>query len=753
MQKEIAMRTHTQLQIFFAVVLIALAMLAIVTAPPQELGAETPKGHAVVALPQDGREPGLAVHPARLGLGTADGRVESRFQVNRQAAPASQPRAISFLPVVTYLSGGLAPASVAIADVNGDGKLDVVVANANSDTLAVLLGDGGGTFQTAVTYGSGGRAPLSVVVADVNGDGKPDLVVANSCASTCATGLIAVLFGNGDGTFQAAVTYDSGGVSAQSVAVADVNRDGKLDVVVANQTSNTVGVLLGNGDGTFQPAVAYGSGSNSFTWSVVVADVNADGNPDLVVADECDNYPTCTHGTVGVLLGNGNGTFQAAVVYFSGGSEANSVAVSDVNGDGRLDLIVGNNCFSCGDSTVSVQLGNGDGTFQSPVTNILTLSRVFAVAVADVNGDGKADLLVAGDIGNGGRVASLLGNGDGSFQAAVLYNTNGVAGPVAVADVNGDGKLDVVLTNEGNYVGTSTVGVLISNTVFTPTTTKLGSSPNPSLVGQAVTFTATVSSAAGTPPDGETVTFTNGSVVLGIGSLSGGSASLTTSSLPVGPSTITSSYPGDSTFGASTSAPLKQVVNPTGKYTTSTAIGSNLNPSTYGQKITWTATVTTTGSVAPTGKVQFTWSGHTIGSATLNSSAVATLSKSNLNANTYPLTAVYLGDAADLGSTSAVLNQVVLEATSAATLTSSPNPSTQGQAVTFTATITSPTVKPKGPVTFTAGKTVLGTGQLSGGKATLTISSLAVGSTTVTATYNGDSNIAKSSASVTQTVH
>jgi hypothetical protein len=154
----------------------------------------------------------------------------------------------------------------------------------------------------------------------------------------------------------------------------------------------------------------------------------------------------------------------------------------------------------------------------------------------------------------------------------------------------------------------------------------------------------------------------------------------------------------------------------------------------------------------PTGKVNFTWSRFSIGSATLNSNGVATLTRSNLNADPYPLTARYGGDANNPASTSAVLNQVVLETTSAATLTSSPNPSTQGQAVTFTATITSPTVKPTGPVTFTTGKTVLGTAQLNSGKAKLTLSSLPVGSTKVKVTYYGDSNIAKSSASVIQTV-
>src|SRR4029077_1632430 len=158
---------------------------------------------------------------------------------------------------------------------------------------------------------------------------------------------------------------------------------------------------------------------------------------------------------------------------------------------------------------------------------------------------------------------------------------------------------------------------------------------------------------------------------------------------------------------------------------TSTSRTSSLNPSIYGEKVTWTATVTSSGSITPTGKVTFTW-GNTIGTATLNASGVATLTKSNLNADSYPLVAVYTGDADNLSSTSAVLNQVVLETTSTTTLTSSPNPSTQGQAVTLTAKASSPTVTPTGPVTFTAGKTVLGTAQLSGGKAKLAVSSLAV---------------------------
>jgi YVTN family beta-propeller protein len=200
---------------------------------------------------------------------------------------------------------------------------------------------------------------------------------------------------------------------------------------------------------------------------------------------------------------------------------------------------------------------------------------------------------------------------------------------------------------------------------------------------------------------------------------------------------------------AAGSGPFGVAITPA--FGTRTSLKSSLNPSIYGQKVTFTAIVKSSGPIPPTGRVKFTW-GDTIGSAALNSHGVATITRSNLNADPYPLVAVYSGDAHNLSSKSAVLNQVIVETTSAATITSSQNPSTHGQPVTLTATITSPTVMPTGPVTFSAGKMVLGTAQLGGGKAKFTTSTLEVGSTTITATYHGDSNIAKSSASVIQNV-
>jgi uncharacterized protein (DUF2141 family) len=205
---------------------------------------------------------------------------------------------LGFAPVVDYDSGGDYAYSVAVADVNGDGRPDLLITNFCTGvpnchgTVSVLLGNGEGTFQTAVTYESGGFWAYAVAVADVNGDGKPDLLVENLCPNSgnCNGGAVGVLLGNGDGTFQAAVSYGSGGYVPQccgsySLAVADVNGDGRLDVLVANPcegvgcsdgANGTVGVLLGNGDGTFQTAVTYGSGG-IYATSVAVADVNADG--------------------------------------------------------------------------------------------------------------------------------------------------------------------------------------------------------------------------------------------------------------------------------------------------------------------------------------------------------------------------------------------------------------------------------------------------------------------------------------------
>ncbi len=499
----------------------------------------------------------------------------------------AQVLAQSFAPAVPYASGGNGPNAVTAADLTGNGTLDLVVANwctgsgCIASSVGVLLGNGDGTFKTAVAYGSGGLYADSVAVADVNGDGKLDIIVGN-CGfpkiTTCdlaSQGDVAVLLGNGDGTFQTAVPYSLGtNIGAASVAVEDLG-NGTLDLIVAagSATGSKVDVLVGNGDGTFKAAVTYDSGG--FTaLSVAVADVNGDGKPDVVVANWCPDSACTATSTVGVLLGNGDGTLQPVVTYPSGGFNTNSVVIGDVNGDGKPDLAVVNGSTSGADAgKVGVLLGNGDGTFQPVVVYSRGGYGASSVLLSDVNGDGKPDVVVSncstsaiGCVGSNGDVAVLLGKGDGTFQSPVTYGSGGTTPfGVAVGDLSGDGKPDIIAANcVGKLCGAGlgAVGVLI-NTTLTATTTALTSSANPSQFGQAVIFTATVTPQPGfdkSTPTG-TVSFLDGTTNIGSSPLNGsGVATLSTSTLALGTHHITATYNGDTNFSPSTSSGLQQLV-------------------------------------------------------------------------------------------------------------------------------------------------------------------------------------------------
>jgi VCBS repeat-containing protein len=272
-----------------------------------------------------------------VNTGSGDGTVELDLSGSGIQDLAGNPLPVGIFQSQTTDVTGSTPYSVAIGDLNGDGKPDLVASNYGSNMVSVLLGNGDGTFQPQTTYATGDN-PRGIAIADVNGDGRLDLVVANLTANT-----VSVLLGNGDGTFQPQTTYKTGGFPV-SIAVGDVNGDGKPDLVVANALSGTVSVLLGNGDGTFQPQVTYATGS--FSNFVAIGDLNGDGKPDLVVTN-------AQAGTVSVLLGNGDGTFQPQVTYATGAFPY-SVAIGDLNGDGRPDLVTAN----AGANTVSVLLNN-----------------------------------------------------------------------------------------------------------------------------------------------------------------------------------------------------------------------------------------------------------------------------------------------------------------------------------------------------------------------------------------------------------
>jgi hypothetical protein len=417
----------------------------------------SPDGLAVADLTGNGT-PDLVVANSVLGgttvtvlLGNGDGS----FRPDPFSAPG--------LPAGAFTVGA-EPGAVAVADLTGDGKLDLVVSNYGDSTVSVLPGNGDGSFGPQRVFQV--EDPEQVAVADLNGDGRPDLVIANGGANT-----VSVLPGNGDGTFQSRQGF-AVGTRPAAVAVADLNGDGKPDNVVANYVSGTVSVLLGNGDGTFGPQQTFAVGPKPA--AVAVADLNGDGRFDIVTANAGND-------TVSVLLGNGDGSFGPQRTY-TVGANPNSVVLADLTGDGIFDIVTTN----YGDNTVSVLLGNGDGSFQdSPdylkehTFDVGGLGQAGgALAVADLNGDGKPDIVTANY--NDGTVSILLGNGDGTFGQQQTVAVGSSPDTVVAADLTGNGKVDLVTANEGD----NTVSVLLNTTsrgattpTFTQRTFAVGSSP------------------------------------------------------------------------------------------------------------------------------------------------------------------------------------------------------------------------------------------------------------------------------------
>lgn len=428
------------------------------------------------------------------------------------------------------------PYSVAVGDFNNDGYPDLVTANYNNGSVSVLLGKGDGTFGTPQTF-TCGSYPISVAVGDFNQDGKLDVVVGNN-NNNKAGGNVAIMFGNGDGTLQAPVDYSVQG-SPFYVAVADLNGDGLPDFVLAAHGA-AVQVYLNAGGGTFGTAATYNAGSNP--QSVAIADFNKDGIPDLAV-------PNSQSSNISILLGSGDGKFDPAVNYATG-TEPSVVATGDFNDDGNIDLAVGN--YSSG--SISILFGNGDGTFQTQTT--MTSPSPSGLVVTDVNGDSQADLVVTNENGNTNTVQVFLGVGNGTFGSPTSYQAGKQPRIVAVGDFNHDGAPDLAVACSG-----ANLNVFMNNggTYITDV-----GSPNPANVGQSVTFTATIAySIAGLGTPTGSVSFYNGTALLGTGTLNSGVASYTYSSgfSAVGTYTIYANYSGDTNYNPNSAPALTETVS------------------------------------------------------------------------------------------------------------------------------------------------------------------------------------------------
>jgi hypothetical protein len=332
---------------------------------------------------------------------------------------------------------GKQPTAVAVGEVNGDGKADALVTNTDDDNVTVLLGDGKGGFRNAPgsPFASGPK-PHLIVLGDVNGDGKLDCAVTEHDSAE-----VRVFLGKGDGRFERAprspFMAHTGKAHNHGLSFADVNRDGKPDLVTSNQEDNSVSVLLGDGKGGFAPAAGSPFPVGNSPYPHAIGDVNGDGNPDIL-------SPNVRGNSMSVLLGDGHGGFRTAA-----GSPVRTPArpyhagLGDVNGDGKLDAALSHDDVSF----VSVWLGDGRGGFHPAPSSPVDLgARGSKILLRDLNRDGRLDMVVSsGFVG----VIVMAGDGRGGFSRAPgpPYATGRGSWNMDVGDLNGDGKLDLVTAN------------------------------------------------------------------------------------------------------------------------------------------------------------------------------------------------------------------------------------------------------------------------------------------------------------------
>ena len=721
------------------------------------------------------------------------------------------PNAFTFAAAQTTAIDSITPGdgvSVTAADLNGDGIPDAVTADFANDSVSVLLGNGDGTFQAATQYAVD-AGPIQVLVLDVNQDGIPDIVTVNETAGT-----ISVLLGKGDGTFEAQQSFSAGSAPVAIVA-GDFNGDGIPDLAVASGSSPAVNVLLGNGDGTLQSAQSFStdSDSNVSLTGLITADFNLDGKLDLAVS-----------GTDGLqlLTGNGDGTFVlSATQPYATFDGTNSLVTGDFNGDGIPDLAM---LITWDPFEIFVILGNGDGSFQIPQSfepspDCCYTIHSAALAVADVNGDGIPDLVqmldgTVPDTSNTAAIYVYTGLGDGSFNNAVGYAlpawSSNSPSAFYLADLNGDGALDLLATTTGSTANALTSGLgqslataTVSNLPASGDTVQADYAPgqgsnyaagtsNSVILGQRIPTTATLYGGYWTSGNscasvmgysyydggacfescvgqsGSTTVYPSGTVTINAIRPDGSHLQLANWAMQppypcltsggawwwwtAGTYTINLSYSGDSNFQPSVTSISYPV------RTTNVAIAlSGPTSLLAGNPVMLTTSVTSSefGTLSLAGPASFYDGSTLLGTQYIGTGG--TFQTPPLSAGTHDFTVQYAGTMGVYGtwnefpinSNTLTINvyNPARETGGVALSVSSSSPAA-GQPVTMTASVTQfgGAAQTAGTVTFNDSSSPLGTSSLSSTGTAVLRQALAVGQHTLSARYNGITTLGASSA-------
>jgi hypothetical protein len=374
----------------------------------------------------------------------------------------SQTCPISFSPTVNY-SVSPSPNGITSDDFNADGNIDLAFTQFSTlSTVCIMLGSASGTFVASGSF-TAGNGSNDLVSADLNGDGKKDLIVANSISND-----ISVLLGNGAGSFSPAINFTTAS-GPRHLACVDFNNDANLDIVAGAANVASVTVLMGDGTGSFSTTATFGVGSTP--QGVIAADFNGDNNIDIVSANQGSN-------NISLLLGTGAGNFATAVNFPVSGNPRKA-SYGDFNNDGNMDVAVSHFQFP----QVSVLLGTGTGSFTPFTTYVSAIGSIcYGITSADFNNDGSTDIAVPNNAVS--TAAVLLGSPTGTFATGVSFSVQNVPLGITPNDFNNDGKIDLAVTNTGG----SSVSVLL-NSMALPTISAVSGT---SLLcsGQSATLTA-----------------------------------------------------------------------------------------------------------------------------------------------------------------------------------------------------------------------------------------------------------------------